>query len=119
MMIHQMVLDQPMPWIEKFGIWSSVVSGPSGQPDLRLLVYPDPGGAKPWTWEIVEADEFGEWEMEVGAAPTLQAAKASVQQWAAVYCDEGQVRCPGCNRMFDLFMSNGCHMGLCRMCFED
>ena len=80
---------QSTEWMEEHGIWSRIVLGGPGRPDLFLSVTPDPADTEePWTWAVVEADpddEDVEYKIGLAGATTLEAGKAAAERRADEY----------------------------------
>lgn len=68
-------------WLEEHGLWSRTIPSVAGMPSLALHVFPDRDDeAEPWTWEVLEVeDDFTEYEIDVGGAPSLEAAISAAE----------------------------------------
>jgi hypothetical protein len=81
--------EQLTEWIEKSGTWSRIVPGAAGRPNVSLGVESDPGDAEePWAWAVMERDPddaYAEYDIGLGGALTLEAAKAAAEERAAAY----------------------------------
>jgi hypothetical protein len=81
--------EQLTGWIEKSGTWNKIVPGVAGRPNVSLGVESDPGDAEePWAWAVMERDPddaYAEYDIGLGGALTLEAAKAAAEERAATY----------------------------------
>jgi hypothetical protein len=81
--------EQLTEWIEKSGTWNKIVPGVAGRSNLSLSVESDPGDAEePWAWAVMERDPddaYAEYDIGLGGALTLEAAKAAAEERGAAY----------------------------------